>query len=182
MGITAPVYHTAEMVRSTPTDGQRLEVVHGELLATPVPRPWHQVIQSRMQAELALYLRREPIGHLLASPADISWGPDTLVQPDLFVVPLREIRTLEWDAMKTLILAVEILGPSSTRADRFTKRRLYQEIGIPWYWMVDGDRHVIEVWTPDATLPVVEHDRLTWSPKGSAAPFDLEVSTLFRPL
>ena len=58
-------------------------------------------------------------------------GGDTLVQPDLFVVPLGEARTLDWSQMRTLLLAVEVLSPSTARADRFTKRRLYQEVGIP---------------------------------------------------
>jgi len=63
MGMAAPAYFTAEMVRALPDDGNRYEVVHGELLVTP--------------------------------PADISWTPDTLVQPDLFVAALDEARTGE---------------------------------------------------------------------------------------
>jgi Uma2 family endonuclease len=78
-----------------------------------------------------LYLRSYRVGHLIASPADISWGSDTLVQPDLFVVPVEQARTLEWSAMRSLLLAIEVLSPSSARADRFTKRRLYLQQGVP---------------------------------------------------
>jgi hypothetical protein len=35
MGMAAPIYHTAEQVRAFPEDGNRYEVVHGELLVTP---------------------------------------------------------------------------------------------------------------------------------------------------
>ena len=63
---------------------------------------------------------------ILSAPADISWGPDILVQPDLFVVDRTEARTLDWTRMQTLLLAVEVLSPSTARYDRFTKRRLYQ--------------------------------------------------------
>jgi len=38
MGMVAPLYYTAEMVRALPEDGHRYETVHGELLMTPVPR------------------------------------------------------------------------------------------------------------------------------------------------
>ena len=38
MGMAAPIYWTADMVRQLPDDGNRYEVVYGELLVTPVPR------------------------------------------------------------------------------------------------------------------------------------------------
>src|SRR2546425_10710065 len=87
---------------------------------------------------------------LFPPPADISWSDDTLVQPDLFVVPVAEARTLEWARIKDLRLVIEVLSLSSTRADRFTKRRLYQERRVPVYWLIDADRHEVEVWTPEA--------------------------------
>ncbi len=185
MGMVAPVYYTADMVRELPEDGNRYEVVRGELLVTPAPRAWHQEIVGRIEFALRAYLQGdgEPAGlHLFASPADISWSDDTLVQPDLFVVPLAEARTLDWKRVKDLQLVVEVLSPSSARADRFTKRRLYQERLIPVYWAVEGDERLVEVWTPDAVRPVVETERLVWSPAGAARPFTLELAELFRPI
>src|SRR5205809_2668433 len=85
MGMAAPIYWTAEMVRQLPDDGNRYEVVYGELLVTPAPRLSHQLLVSRLFHALAEYLAREPVGIVLTSPADISWGrDDVLVQPDLF--------------------------------------------------------------------------------------------------
>jgi Uma2 family endonuclease len=156
--------------------------VHGELLVTPAPRALHQIVLQRLLLALGNYLERERVGLLLASPADISWGPDILVQPDLFVVDLAEARTLDWRRMRTLLLAVEILSPSSVRADRFTKRRLYQEQGVATYWLVDPDARVVEVWTPDATFPTVEQERLTWRPVAAREAFSLAIEELFRPV
>lgn len=182
MGMAAPTYHTADMVRALPDDGRRYEVVHGELLVTPAPRAWHQEIVGRLFLELRRHLAGRPVGHALMSPADISWSEDTLVQPDVFVVDLAEARTLDWTRMRTLLLAVEVLSPSSARADRFTKRRLYQERAIPAYWVVDPDARLVEVWTPDATFPVVERERVVWRPAGAAEPLVLRLQELFRPL
>ncbi len=39
MGMAAPIYYTADMVRALPEDGNRYEVVYGELVVTPAPRP-----------------------------------------------------------------------------------------------------------------------------------------------
>jgi hypothetical protein len=52
MGMAATTYWTAEMVRQLPDDGNRYEVVHGELLVTPAPRLNHQLLVTR--ASLAL--------------------------------------------------------------------------------------------------------------------------------
>ena len=182
MGMSKPAYYTAEMVRALPEDGNRYETVHGELLVTPAPRAWHQEIVERLNIALRLYLEREPVGHLFASPADISWDDDILVQPDLFVVPLSEARTLDWAQMQTLLLAVEVLSPSTARFDRFTKRRLYQEVGIPNYWIVDPEQRLVEVWTPDVKFPQVRDDRVEWDPPNATEPFRHELSDLFRPI
>lgn len=182
MGMVAPVYYTADMARALPADGKRYEVVHGELLVTPAPRVWHQEIVGRLYVAVRAYLQGERVGHLLASPADISWGEDVLVQPDLFVAPLHQVRTLDWSRVKDLLLVIEVLSPSSVRGDRFAKRRLYQERRIPLYWVVDGEARVVEVWTPEDRFPVVERDRLTWNPVGARRPFTLALAELFRPL
>jgi len=182
MGMAAPTYWTAEMVRQLPDDGNRYEVVYGELLVTPAPRFDHQLLVSRLFLPLGNYLTHEPVGIVLTSPADISWGRDVLVQPDLFVVPFAEAQTRDWSRLRSLLLVIEVLSPSTTRADRFTKRRRYQEAGVPLYWVVDGTEQHVEVWTPDAAFPAIERERLVWRPRGAATPFMLELAELFRPV
>jgi Uma2 family endonuclease len=179
MSMPAPVYYTAEMVRELPEDGNRYEVVHGELLVTPSPRALHQRAQRRLAVALDNYLAGRRVGELFFAPADISWAPDTLVQPDIFVVRLEESATLDWTKMRTLLLAVEVLSPSSTRADRFTKRRLYQEQRIPQYWVVDADQRQVEVWTPGAVFPVVERERLLWHPEGASEACEVKLGEIF---
>jgi Uma2 family endonuclease len=179
----APIYWTADMVRALPDDGNRYEVVYGELLVTPAPRPWHQFVVHRLSVALELYVRDEPVGVVLTAPADISWGrEDVLVQPDVFVVRTEEARTLEWSRMRGLLLAVEVLSPSSQRADRFAKRKRYQDAGVPLYWVVDADERVVEIWAPADQFPSFERERLTWHPAGAARGFALALTELFRAL
>jgi Uma2 family endonuclease len=180
--MSAPVYYSADMVRALPEDGKRYETVHGELLVTPAPRAWHQEIVQRLNFALSRYVEREKVGHLFASPADISWDADILVQPDLFVVPLSEARTMDWSKMRSLLIAIEVLSPSAARYDRFTKRRLYQEVGIPVYWIVDSEQCQVEAWTPDLKFPKVRDDRVVWAPPNSSQPFTVHLPDLFRPI
>jgi Uma2 family endonuclease len=182
MGMAAPLYYSAEMVRALPDDGNRYETVHGELLVTPAPRVWHQEIVFRLGHGLHGYLADIGLGHLFQSPADISWGPDTLVQPDLFVVELDQARSLDWSQMNDLLLTIEVLSPTTARYDRHTKRRLYQEVGIPDYWIVDPDEKLIEVWTPEDQFPTVERERVRWKPEGVEQEFVMDLAELFKPI
>jgi Uma2 family endonuclease len=185
VGMSQPLYHTADMVRALTVETRhwpRYETVHGELLVTPAPRLWHQEIVLRLAMALTSYLDREPAGHAFTSPSDISWGPDTLVQPDVFVVPIEQARTLNWRGVRDLLLAAEVLSPSSLQADRFSKRRLYQEQGVPLYWAIDADERSAEIWTPSDQFPHQERDELVWTPAGASAPFMIQLAHLFRPL
>ena len=63
-----------------------------------------------------------------------------------------------------LLLAVEILSPSSARADRYVKRQLYQSEGVPEYWIVDPASRFIERWRPGDDEPEVLTEVLRWAP------------------
>jgi Uma2 family endonuclease len=182
MGMPDMRYYTAEMVRALPDDGRRYEVVHGELLVTPSPRLWHQELARRLLVTLDAYLREDRAGLVFYAPADISWSEDSLVQPDVFVVPVDDARTLDWARLRHLLLVAEVLSPSTARADRFAKRRLYEEMGVPTYWIVDGETHQVEVWTLGALRPHVERERLTWQPPGAPRALTIELTELFRPI
>lgn len=182
MRMVAPLYYTADMVRALPDDGKKYETVYGELLVNPAPAERHERVFGRLFLAVAKYNERERIGALYGSRSDLSWGPDILVQPDLFIVDLEQARTGSWARMQRLMLAVEILSPSSVRSDRFTKRVLYQRAGIDTYWVVDTDARAVEVWTPGATFPVTEESVLRWHPAGAAAALDIPLAELFAPL
>ena len=165
-----------------PDDGNRYEVIDGQLFVTPAPSALHQRAVGRIFLRLENYLRGKTWGEVLFSPADISFSEDRLVQPDVFVAPPgpsgRRVR--EWSEIRGLLLAVEVLSPSTARADRQTKRRLYQEEGVPEYWIVDLDARVVERWRPGDERPEIVAATLTWQPDPSAAPLHLDLSVLFH--
>lgn len=161
-------------------DGKRYETVHGELLVSPTPGGFHQPMVTRLVWVLDSYLNPNGIEGLLTSPADIIYGEDTLVQPDLFVCdPTAFIRSGDWVDVKTLYLVIEILSASSMQADRFTKRRVYQEQGVPTYWIVDPDNNQVEVWTPDTLFPTVERETLRWRHPAIADECVIDLRELF---
>jgi Uma2 family endonuclease len=171
---------TAEQVRALPDDRHRHEVVDGELLMTPAPSWRHQDAVMALHERLAPWLRTAAVGHAIVAPADVELDSHTLVEPDLFVVPLvHGRRPATWDEAGVLLLVVEVLSPSSARADRIVKLRRYRRAGVPEYWIVDVDGRVIERWRLGDERPEIVADRLQWSPDGDTS-FILDVAEYFR--
>jgi Uma2 family endonuclease len=171
---------TAEQVRALPDDGQRYEVVDGELLVTPAPGWPHQRAVREFLLSLDRHVHALGIGEALASPADIELDQYGMVQPDVFVEGLVDgelPRT--WNAGAPLLLVVEIVSPSTARADRTTKRRRYQRAGVPEYWIVDLDARVVERWRPGDERPEVLGESIEWRPLPGADPLTIELAPLF---
>lgn len=154
----------------------RYELVDGELLVTPGPSWSHQAVVGQLHVALAGYLRTHRVGYVFMAPADVEPFDGSLVQPDLFVTPLVDgRRPRDWAEAGRLLLAVEVVSPSSARADRVTKRRLYQRMRVPEYWVVDLDARVVERWRPDDARPEVVDGMLPWQPEGAAEALAIEV-------
>jgi Uma2 family endonuclease len=171
---------TPDEVRALPDDGRRYEVVAGELLVTPAPNFHHQDAVLRLVLALSDYAERTGVGYALMSPADIEPEAGALVQPDVFVGPLPEgRRPRSWEDFNHLILAVEVLSPTTARADRTVKRLLFQRAGVPEYWIVDLDARLVERWRPGDDRPEVLAERLQWQPEPGAAPLEIDVQAFF---
>ena len=172
--------YTVDEVLAFPSDGNRYELVHGELLVTPAPQMRHQLTLSRLFAALSRYLADHDDVEVLVSPADIQWPEEVLVQPDLFVVPVAELTAQNWSSIRTLLLAVEVVSPGSAHHDRVTKRRVYQRQRVATYWMVDPDARMVEVWHPDDEQPEIVTDVLRWRVSTEAEEFAIELAEIFK--
>lgn len=163
-----------------PDDGTRRECVAGELLVTPAPDAPHQAILAELFHHLDAYVRQHRAGWVRWSPADITLDERTLVQPDLFVLPRSLPPAAPWSDVRELLLVVEVLSPSSARADRVLKRRAYQRAGVPTYWIVDPDARLVEEWRPESVMPMISDAVIERWPSGAVEPLRLELPHLFR--
>jgi len=175
-----PTQWTAEMVRALPDDGKRYELVAGELLVTPSPAWAHQTAVSALVRILDPFVADHKIGWLRFSPADISLGEDEILQPDLFVVPRSERSPRAWTDIRSLLLVIEVLSPSTARYDRLIKRRRYQRAGVPEYWIVDLEARVVERWRPEDERPEILSETMTWQPDPTHQPLEMDLPALFR--
>lgn len=160
----------------------RYELLDGELLVTNAPTLAHQWAVTDLAVRLSAYCDREGIGVALVSPADVELAPESIMQPDVFVVPRALVPPdlpMQWPHVTALLLAVEVLSPSTMRSDRVLKRDFYLTHGVEEYWIVDLDARVIERWTTASNRPAIFRETMMWRPRGSASPFALEVAAHF---
>jgi len=170
---------TVAEVLALPEDGNRYELIGGRLIVNPAPAPQHQRVITGLLQALSVYLA--PLGLrkcLYLSPADISWDDETLVQPDIFVVPPDQVSD-SWTTFQTLQLAVEVISPSSARRDRGLKRRLYQRQRVLTYWVVDPEARRVEVWRPGDEEATVIEEVVSWQVTADAPVMRLELNELW---
>jgi Uma2 family endonuclease len=161
-----------------PDDGNRYEVIDGELLVTPAPSLPHQAAVGELHLLVAPYVTAQKLGYTFVAPADVVFSPRRGVQPDVFVTPPVDGRRPK--KVDRLLLAVEVLSPSSARADRVKKRNLFRDEGVPEYWIVDLDARTIERSTPTEPRPEILAERLIWMPDPAAAPLDIDLVAYFE--
>jgi Uma2 family endonuclease len=159
-------YWTISDLAALPDDGQRYEVIDGELFVTPSPRLDHQVASGILLRLLADYCDGHAIGTVVTAPSDVTFSDDRQTQPDVYVLRNRDgrrPRVVDW---RDLLLVVEILSPATARADRVVKRRLYREAGVPEYWIVDLEARLVERSTASDSKVDTCSDELLWTPSG----------------
>jgi len=81
--------------------------------------------------------------------------------------------------MRSLLLAVEVISPSSIRTDRVTKREYYLDVGVPDYFIIDVDARIVERWSPERDTPVVLRDQLIWHAAGAEQPLTVSLPEFF---
>lgn len=124
---------THQDVDGMPDDGRRYELLDGMLLVSPAPIVTHQRALARLVPLLSAVT--PPGVELLFAPLD--WRPDELtsLQPD--ILAFRPEAAAERSITGGLVLAVEVLSPSTRRKDLWLKYSRYQEAGVEEYIVVD---------------------------------------------
>ncbi len=173
---TEEEFYTA---RDAAPPGERWELVDGEVLVTPAPHWVHQRVIARLFSLIDPYVRAEGFGEAFLSPVDVKLEPGLVTQPDLLVVPNGELRTRS-DSIRHLVLAAEVLSPSSARHDRVRKRPAYQRNRVAEYWIIDEQSRTIERWRPGDERPEIASDGFVWHPANAGEPFTLSLPDFFR--
>ena len=181
MGMAQQLFRwTAELLDRLPDDGNRYEVIDGELFVTRAPSEPHQDVVLELAVRLREYCG--PVGFkTLVAPFAVKFSNAREVQPDLIVVPMRYgEKERPFDQPNELILVVEVLSRTTSWRDHGVKRRVYQEQGVPEYWIVDWRERCVERWRAGSDAAEVLTTTLTWQPKADADPLTIDLAQFFR--
>jgi Uma2 family endonuclease len=168
---------TLAELHSLPDDGNKYELVRGELFVTPAPTNEHEEILARLTRILDPYVAAHDLG-LVFHPRAVVRFRGSEVEPDLMVrQPAPRPRT-PWERMPKASLVVEVISPTTRRRDRGPKREFYLEADVAEYWIIDPERRSIAVVRLGEADREVR-DKLVWQPRGAASSLDVPVAELF---
>jgi Uma2 family endonuclease len=129
-----------------PDDGQRYEIIDGELLVNPAPTWNHQRVLLELTRLIDDFARETGTGKLVFAPFDVILGPHDIVEPDLvFIASEQGHYPGDHNSVEGApALVVEVISPSSRQSDRVKKLLLYARAGVREYWIADpGERTLI---------------------------------------
>ena len=173
---------TYEDYAKTP-EGERWELIDGELIMAPSPKEAHQLVQVGLGAPMHLFAREKDLGRVYFAPFDVVLSDTDTVQPDLLFVSKERLHIITADNVQGAPdLVVEIRSESTARRDWTVKRELYARHGVKEYWIVDSDATTVSVLLlDDAKLKVAgvygEGDTLTST---TLVGFTVALADIFR--
>lgn len=172
---------TLDELHGLPDDGNKYELVDGELFVTPAPSNTHETIIARLLAWLVPYVSRHALGNVHTARAVVRRAGSE-VEPDLYVRREAPGVRNDWENAPTPLLVAEVLSPFTRRRDLDQKRRFYLEtVGIQEYWVVDPDARSIRVMR-SGHAELVADETLEWQPPGCSEALEMDVATLFAAL
>ena len=140
---------TVDDLDAMPEDGNRYEVIEGELFVSRAPGLPHQIVSTNILGCFLTYLAQNPIGRVVHTPG-VVFGQYSGVIPDLvFYSHARGEEIIANDRLNAAPeIVIEILSPGreNISRDRVAKRQLYARHGVSEYWIVDSENQSVEVY------------------------------------
>jgi Uma2 family endonuclease len=149
MGTAIAITLEEFLARPDCSDGQREELIEGELIVSPSPKINHAAIVRHLRVSLA---NLEQHGYVIASDLSCILGTHSMPIPDLFAVRQERWATAvergEW-LEGSPELVIEVASPSNRKLGR--KADIYLEFGADQVWNVYPRTKTVTVVTVDGS-------------------------------
>lgn len=132
-------------------DGERAELIDGEMFMMATPMTVHQRILVKLIFEIETFIRKNKGNcELLPAPFGVYIKKDdrNYVEPDISVI-CHENKLDEKSCHGAPDWVIEIVSPSSRKMDYVRKTTLYQETGVREYWIVDPKKEMVTIYEAD---------------------------------
>ncbi len=144
------IHWTSKDLEILPDDGQRYEIIDGELYVSKQPHKHHQLVCSRVWELLQIWSRQTGAGEAVIAPGVI-FAEDSDVAPDVTWVSQERLATAyqadgKYHAAPDLMVEVLSPGSSNERRDREFKLWLYSRRGVLEYWIISWMELRLEIY------------------------------------
>ncbi|MGB9663111.1 MAG: Uma2 family endonuclease [Moorellaceae bacterium] len=129
-------------------EGAPYQLIGGELVMTPSPTPYHQMVSMKLELQMASFVLEKGLGIVLDAPIDVYLEESETYQPDLIFISNERLSIIEEKCIKGAPdLVVEILSPATGYYDLRTKYKVYERNGVREYWIVDPQDRSVQVFS-----------------------------------
>ncbi len=145
----APPIHIEQYLGFEAPPGFRDELIEGEIVLSPDPKPLHAAVANRLSELLKAQLGGMPF----AVQQLVNFRMEdchSMPSPNVFVLDKsRWCEAVETDTYPSgsPVLAVEIVSPANRRKEIQRKTSLYLRHGSVEVWVVFPRKQVLEIWT-----------------------------------
>jgi Uma2 family endonuclease len=139
---------TEDDLRAMPEDGQKYELVDGEIRVSPAGDR-HSVIALKLGALLLSFVKERKLGHVLGADAGFRLPGGNVRSPDASFVasgrfPDNQLPD-DWGSLAP-DLAVEVISPGDRPRHVLDKVGEYLEAGVRLVWVIDPRRERLVVY------------------------------------
>jgi len=130
-------------------EGTPYQLIGGELVLTPAPSTYHQIISMKLEFQMVAFVTRQNLGIVLHAPVNVYLGETETYQPDIIFIARERMKIIEPQRINGAPdLVVEILSPATAYYDLRKKFKVYERCGVREYWIVDPEEKSVQVFVP----------------------------------
>jgi Uma2 family endonuclease len=120
-------------------EGAPFQLIKADLVMSPAPTSYHQILSARLYKLIDSYLERSNIGGIcLFAPLDVHLDDENIFQPDLlYIAEARKAELIKDYIDGAPDLVIEILSPSTAYYDLRQKKDIYEQHGVKEYMIID---------------------------------------------
>lgn len=148
--LAQPKTYTIDDIYNLP-EGQRAELIDGQIYNMAPPKRIHQRIVSQLTKLIGQYIdNNHGSCEVYPAPFAVFLNKDdkNYVEPDISVICHGD-RLDEKGCQGAPDWVIEIVSPSSKKMDYVRKPILYREAGVREYWIVDPKQETVTVYEQD---------------------------------
>jgi Uma2 family endonuclease len=137
-------------LEAMPDDGNRYEIIEGELFVSCAPGLTHQRVQGNLLILIDRYLETNPIGEIISTPGLILSNFSGVIPDLVFFTHEMSNHVISGErliAAPAIVIEIVSPGAENVRRDRVAKRQLYAKHQVIEYWIVDLHTKTIELLT-----------------------------------